>query len=283
MSYNAGVEKLDHLLLGSCSFTAEGWEKTFYPPGLKKSAYLGFYSEQFRSVEVDSTFYRIPSVKTVQGWFAQTPQDFTFASKVPQSITHEACLVDCDGELKAFVSAMSLLEHKLGPMLFQFPYFNKKVFPRPEEFFGRLRKFLPKLPEGFQFALEIRNKAWVRPELLDILREHAVAFTLIDHPWMARPSELMREGDVVTSSFVYVRLLGDRYAIEEVTETWDKTVIDRSRELAEWSAVVDALLSRGLKVYTYVNNHFAGHSPETMRQFLEMLRERQRKSRRSSE
>jgi uncharacterized protein YecE (DUF72 family) len=84
---------------------------------------------------------------------------------------------------------------------------------------------------------------------------------------------------VATTDFVYVRLLGDRYAIEEVTKTWDKAVVDRSRELAEWSAVVDALLSRGLKVYTYVNNHFAGHSPETMRQFLEMLRGRQKKVR----
>ena len=134
-----------------------------------------------------------------------------------------------------------------------------------------------KLPEGFQFALEIRNKAWVGPELLDLLREHKVAFTLIDHPWMARPTELIRKVDVVTSDFVYVRMLGDRYAIEEVTKTWDKTVVDRSRELEEWSGVVDALLSRGLKVYTYVNNHFAGHSPETIRQFLEMLRERQKR------
>ena len=270
------VENLDHLLLGSCSFTAEGWEKTFYPPGLKKTGYLGFYAGEFKSVEVDATFYRIPSDKTVRGWYETTPEDFTFACKVPQSITHEACLVDCEGQLIAFVNVMSLLQHKLGPILLQFPYFNKKVFPRPQEFFDRLRNFLPTLPEGFRFALEIRNKAWVGPELLNLLREHRVAFTLIDHPWMARPVELMKKGDVITSDFAYVRLLGDRYAIEEVTKTWDKTVVDRSRELAEWTAVVDMLLSRGLKVYTYVNNHFAGHSPETMRQFLEMLRERQK-------
>jgi uncharacterized protein YecE (DUF72 family) len=266
-------------LLGSCSFTAEGWEKTFYPPGLKKAAYLGYYAEQFKSVEVDSTFYRIPSEKTVRGWYETTPEEFTFACKVPQSITHEACLVDCEGQLNAFVNAISLLQHKLGPMLFQFPYFNKKVFPRPQEFLDRLQAFLRQLPEGFQFAVEIRNKAWVSPELLDLLREHTVAFTLIDHPWMARPGELMKKDDVVTADFVYVRMLGDRYAIEELTQTWEKTVVDRGRELAEWAAVVDALLSRGLKVYTYVNNHFAGHSPETMKQFLEMLRERQEKVR----
>jgi uncharacterized protein YecE (DUF72 family) len=140
------VEELDHLLLGSCSFTAEGWEKSFYPPGLKKTGYLGFYAEQFNSVEVDATFYRIPSEKTVRGWYEQTPENFVFACKVPQSITHESCLIDCDDQLRAFVNVMSGLQQKLGPMLFQFPYFNKKVFARPAEFLQRLRAFLPKLP-----------------------------------------------------------------------------------------------------------------------------------------
>jgi uncharacterized protein YecE (DUF72 family) len=271
------VDKLDNLLLGSCSFTAGGWEKTFYPPGLKKSAYLGFYAGQFGTVEVDATFYGIPSEKTVRGWYEQTPDRFTFACKVPQSITHESGLVDCDDQLMGFLNVMSLLEHKLGPMLLQFPYFNKKVFPRPQEFLERLCAFLPKLPQEFRFAVEIRNKDWVGPELLDLLRKHNVAFTLIDHPWMARPSELLRNGDVVTSNFAYVRLLGDRYAIEEITKTWDTTVVDRGPELAEWSGVVDSLLSRDVKVYAYVNNHFAGHSPETMRQFLEILRQRQKR------
>jgi uncharacterized protein YecE (DUF72 family) len=271
------VDKLDNLLLGSCSFTAGGWEKTFYPPGLKKSGYLGFYAGQFGTVEVDATFYGIPSEKTVRGWYEQTPDRFTFACKVPQSITHESGLVDCDDQLMGFLNVMSLLEHKLGPMLLQFPYFNKKVFPRPQEFLERLCAFLPKLPQEFRFAVEIRNKDWVGPELLDLLRKHNVAFTLIDHPWMARPSELLRNGDVVTSNFAYVRLLGDRYAIEEITKTWDTTVVDRGPELAEWSGVVDSLLSRDVKVYTYVNNHFAGHSPETMRQFLEILRQRQKR------
>lgn len=279
VAYNAEVEELDHLVLGSCSFTAGGWEKTFYPPGLKRTGYLGFYAAEFKSVEVDATYYGSPSEKTVRSWYEQTPGDFVFACKVPQSITHESCLVDCDDQFREFVDVMSLLKQKLGPMLFQFPYFNQKVFPGPERFLDRLRAFLPKLPKEFQFALEIRNKAWVGPELLGLLREHNVAFTLIDHPWMSRPSELIGHADILTSNFAYVRLLGDRQAIEGVTKTWDKTVVDRQRELLEWSAVVDTLLSRDVKVYTYVNNHFAGHSPETMRQFLEMLRQRQRQMR----
>lgn len=200
-----------------------------------------------------------------------------FACKVPQSITHEACLVDCDDQFDEFVKVMAGLQHKLGPMLLQFPYYNRKASVGSAEFLNRLRTFLPKLPRDLRFAVEVRNKECVGSELLDLLRKYKVAFTLIDHPWMSRPSELMRHGDIVTSDFVYVRLLGDRYAIEELTKTWDKTVVDRSSELLEWSAVVDRLLTRELKVYTYVNNHFAGHSPETLRQFLEMLRGRQQK------
>ena len=92
---------------------------------------------------------------------------------------------------------------------------------------------------------------------------------------MPRPSELMRNGEMLTSDFVYIRLLGDRFAIEELTKTWDRTVVDRGLELMEWSAVVDQLLAKDVKVYTYVNNHFAGHSPDTLRQFLELLRRRQ--------
>jgi uncharacterized protein YecE (DUF72 family) len=277
VAYNAMVERLDHLLMGSCSFTAQGWEKSFYPPGLKKPAYLGFYAEQFNTVEVDATFYGVPSEETVRRWYEQTPEDFVFACKVPQSITHEACLVDCDDQFDEFVKVMAGLQHKLGPMLLQFPYYNRKASVGSAEFLNRLRTFLPKLPRDLRFAVEVRNKEWVGSELLDLLRKYKVAFTLIDHPWMSRPSELMRHGDIVTSDFVYVRLLGDRYAIEELTKTWDKTVVDRSSELLEWSAVVDRLLTRELKVYTYVNNHFAGHSPETLRQFLEMLRGRQQK------
>ncbi len=281
VTYNAGVEKLDQLLLGSCSFTAEGWETSFYPPGLKKTAYLGFYAGQFNSVEVDATFYGVPSEKTVRGWYEQTPEQFVFTCKVPQSITHDAFLVDCEEQFREFLSVMSGLRHKLGPMLFQFPYYNRKSPVRLTDFVSRLRAFLPKLPADFRFALEIRNKDWVGPELLDLLRKHKVAFALIDHPYMSRPSELVRNGDIVTSDFIYIRLLGDRYAIEDLTKTWDKTVVDRSRELMEWSEVVERLLAKDMKVYTYVNNHFAGHSPETLRQFLELLRRRQQQSLRS--
>jgi len=128
--------------LGTSAFTAAGWEGSFYPAGMKPADYLTYYATKFDTVEVDSTFYRTPSAATVRGWYAKTPKDFIFALKVPQEITHEKVLHDCDAEFKAFLSAADLLGEKLGPVLFQFGYFNQKAFPSLDEFLARLLPFL---------------------------------------------------------------------------------------------------------------------------------------------
>jgi len=135
------------------------------------------------------------------------------------------------------------------------------------EFHDRLARFLPSLPGGFRFALEIRNKTWLRPALLDALRARDVALALIDHPWMPRIDRLLEDLDPVTSGFVYVRWLGDRRGIEERTKRWDRTIVDRSREMRLWVPAVRSLLGRGLDVFGYFNNHFAGHAPDSIALF----------------
>src|SRR5882762_8620333 len=110
------------LYLGTSAFTANGWAGSFYPKGMKPAQYLSHYAETFRTVEVDSTFYGTPSVSTVTGWYEKTPPDFVFAAKVPQIITHEKVLKDCDQEFDEFVTRMDLLQEKLGPLVFQFPH-----------------------------------------------------------------------------------------------------------------------------------------------------------------
>ena len=112
------------LYIGTSAFTAAGWEGSFYPEGTRPADFLRYYAQHFNSVEIDSTFYRIPSEATVQGWAKKTPEGFMFAAKVPQVITHEKVLVDCDAEFKQFVEVMDILSEKLGPLLLQFGYFN---------------------------------------------------------------------------------------------------------------------------------------------------------------
>lgn len=257
--------------LGTSSFTAKGWEETFYPPGMKPADFLDFYSREFNTVEVDSTFYRTPSAATVKRWYTQTPPEFLFALKVVQSVTHEKVLVGCGEELREFLDTAALLREKLGPLLFQFPYFNKQAFPSGAAFLDRLEPFLQKLPEGFRYAVEIRNKQWLVPRLADILRNKGAALALIDHPWMPRPAEVFQRVDPFTANFTYIRFLGDRKAIEEKTETWDKVIVPRGKELAEWVPVVRRAHQRRIQIFAYANNHYAGHAPATLREFAKML------------
>src|SRR5277367_487879 len=142
------------LRTGTSAFTAQGWDGTFYPKGIAARDYLSYYATQFDAVELDNTFYRTPAVSTVKGWYAKTPPGFLFAAKVPQVITHEKALVDCDEDFRVFLRTMDCLGEKLGPLLLQFGYFNKKVFPGVNEFLARLVPFLKKIPKEYRFALE---------------------------------------------------------------------------------------------------------------------------------
>jgi uncharacterized protein YecE (DUF72 family) len=137
---------MTELRIGTSAFTAAGWEHAFYSAGMKAADYLTYYATKFNTVEVDATFYRTPSVATVNGWERKTPTRFRLAAKVPQTITHEKVLQDCDEDVKHFLETMDLTGDKLGPLLFQFGYFNKSVFKSGTEFLARLAPFLKKLP-----------------------------------------------------------------------------------------------------------------------------------------
>ena len=261
---------MDDLRIGTSAFTAAGWESAFYPAGMKPAEYLSYYATKFDTVEVDSTFYRTPSVATVSGWERKTPAGFILTAKVPQIITHEKVLQDCDDDLKHFLETMDLMGDKLGPLLFQFGYFNKMAFKSGKEFLARLEAFLRKLPKGYRFAVEIRDKQWLNAEFFDLLRAHKVAYALIDQAWMPRVNEIFEKFDPVTADFAYVRLLGDRKGIEQKTKVWDKVIVDRSGELMNWVNVCQRTVRRGISTYVYVNNHYAGFAPATVEQFQKL-------------
>jgi uncharacterized protein YecE (DUF72 family) len=260
------------LYIGTSAFTGAGWEGTFYPPGMKPADYLSFYATRFNSVEIDSTFYRAPSKSTVQGWERKTPPGFVFAAKIPSSITHEKVLVDCEAEFKEFVKTMDLLGNKLGPLLLQFGYFNKKAFVGINDFLARLKPFLKTLPKDHKFAVEIRNKNWLVPQFVETLRERGVALALIDQSWMPRPAEWFEKFDPITANFTYVRWLGDRKGIEAQTKVWDKIIVDRRAELSEWAEILRKVHKRKIQIFAYANNHYAGFGPGTVEMFQDLWR-----------
>jgi uncharacterized protein YecE (DUF72 family) len=266
------------LLLGTSAFTAAGWESSFYPSGMKPRDYLSYYASQFKTVEVDSTFYGTPSVSTVTSWHQKTPPDFIFAAKVPQVVTHEKILVDCEGEFDEFVARMRLLNEKLGPLLLQFPRFSKYEI-QADEFSRRLRFFLNRVKDlpTCRFVVEIRNRAWLDKRFTDLLRECNVALALTDTSFIPRPWEMKEKFDLVTTDFVYVRWLGNRNGIEELTKTWDKTVVDRTEELRNWVEIFKSMVAnkKVLKLFAFANNHYSGNGPATVKQFWDLWKKKQ--------
>ncbi len=261
---------LPGILLGTSAFTANGWEGSFYPRGMKPTEYLSYYATQFATVEVDSTFYGCPNK-----WAARTPEDFIFSVKVPQVITHEKALVNCDSELEEFVKTMDILGPKLGPMVFQFPFFDRWNFPKQDHFLAVLAPFLKKLPADHKFAIEIRNKTWLDARLADVLREYNVALALTDTSFVPKPWEMKEKFDLITADFTYVRWLGDRKAIEEQTKIWDKTIIDRQADLRNWVDLLRGLVTdkRIRKILAYMNNHYSGHAPAGIKLFFDLWNE----------
>jgi uncharacterized protein YecE (DUF72 family) len=150
----------------------------------------------------------------------------------------------------------------------QFPFFDRGVFKTQNDFLNRLITFLRRLPQDFKFAVEIRNNEWLDAHFAGVLRDFGVALVLQDQSRMPGIREL--KFDPITADWTCIRWLGDRKGIERITTTFDKTVIDRTKELSSWVDVCYETMRRGVKVFGYANNHYAGYAPATIRQFRDL-------------
>ena len=261
------------LRLGTSSWSCKDWVGTFYPVGTQPRDFIGVYAQRVNTVEVDSTFYGTPAVRTVENWRDQTPETFTFSVKAPQTITHEKCMQDCGRDVATFLNTMQVLGPRLGPVLFQFPYFAKKHGMTCDVFCDRLEAFVKELPaDEVRFAVEVRNKTWLQPRLFDILRRRHIALAFIDHPWMPPPQVAMTMPGAVTGPFVYIRWLGDRHGIEKITTTWNATIVDRREDLARWISPIQALLDKQAPVFGYFNNHYSGYAPDNLAMMRDLMR-----------
>ena len=236
-----------NLHLGTSGWSYKDWAGPFYPRGTKPRDYLETYATHFNSVELDSSFYGVPRTDYVKRWREVTPEKFVFSAKFPKAITHEKVLRDCEREVAEFLRVMDLLDEKLGVLLLQFEYGFK-----PDQF-EALDTFLASLPDGYRFAVEVRNRKWLEDRFFEMLRQHGVALTLVDHPWVPKLREL-------TADFTYIRWLGDRKKVEE---PFDLVRVDRSSDVRLWTEVIRDFIVQDVTTFGYVNNHYSGHSPET--------------------
>jgi uncharacterized protein YecE (DUF72 family) len=234
------------------------WAGVFYPAKAASRDYIGLYSRNFDTVEIDSTFYGTPREAQVKQWRAHTPDQFVFCPKVPRQITHDLRLVGVSEMLAGFVRVMGLLGPKRGPMLLQMP----PDFTRAE--MGALEAFLPSLAElgdeTARFAIEFRHRSWLGADVSDLLRLHNIALASTDYVIMPRRYEL-------TTDFVYLRLIGRHGAYPKN----DKLYGDRSVDLQRWAEVLLKSRERYKAAYVLVNNEYEGYAPETAVRLKQIL------------
>lgn len=254
------------VLLGTQGWNYPDWAGSFYPQGTRPADFLSVYARAFGAVEVDSTFYAVPAVETVRGWARRTPDGFVFALKLPQEVTHVRRLRDAADVVEDFSERARLLGPKLGPVLVQMgPDFLPREWPA-------LERFVPTLPPDLRFAVELRSDRWMERPVLrrvwSLLREHGVALALSDGRWIPRDT-VLRLAEHPTADFHYLRWMGPDRAITRFSHV----VHDRGAELAAWAGVIRPVTERAVDVFGFVNNHFAGHSPDSVRQLQRLLGE----------
>ncbi len=216
------------LRIGTSGFQYDHWKGEFYPPGLPKKEWFRYYADHFDTVEINSTFYNLPSGKTFKAWHDRVPEGFRYSLKFSRYGSHMKCLKDPEQTVGKFMERAELLKTYLGPVLVQL---------RPDWDFNpeRLESFLQKTPGRVRWAVEFRDSRWFRDETWDILRRHNAAICIHDmiedHP---------RE---VTADWVYLRFHGDHYRGSYTGE-----------ELGKAANEIKQYLTRPLDVYAYFNN-----------------------------
>lgn len=245
--------------LGTQGWSYKSWDGVFYPQGTPPGSYLAHYATQFKTIEIDSSFYGTPRASFLAKWDRDTPADFRFAAKFPKLITHEKMLVDAQQDAQYFLSAMSALGEKLGPLCLQFSYEFK-----PESR-TLLDEFLAALPTEFRYAVEVRNRGWLKDWFFDLLKKHRAALVLVDRVYMPKLEE-------VTTDFTYIRWLGNRKDVPD--DEYTHVRIHRDKELDEWADVIQQLNERDVQVWGFANNHYMGHSPATLREIQQRLQAR---------
>jgi len=224
------------------------WRGLYYPEGLSKPKWLQFYAKQFTTVELNNSFYHLPSEKAFTTWRESTPDDFVFAVKVSRFITHIKRLRNLGSAVENFLSRAVFLKKKLGPFLYQLPP-NMK---RNDEL---LQNFLSSLPQNYQHVVEFRHESWIGDAVFDILRRYNVGLCVFDMPDFSCPL-------VATSDFAYVRFHGSEGLY------WS---CYSDEELSQWAQKI-AQLGQNIKdIYIYFNNDaeaFAVKNAITLRNLL---------------
>ncbi len=237
--------------IGCSGWSYKDWVGSFYPKDLSPSDYLVFYSRVFDCVEIDSSFYRIPLPGMVDSWKKSTPENFLFSPKLTKKITHENKLENYLAPLERFYEVMARFGEKIGPILVQLPPSIKAKTHR-----SLLEDFLSELDvRRFRHAIEFRHRSWFETGTYKLLEKYGVALCWSQNQYLSTPNE-------VTSSFVYLRMVGER----DITD-FSKIQKDRHEEMKAWLGKLSEKGSLYDEAFIFFNNHFAGFGPASVNEF----------------
>jgi len=237
------------VLVGTSGYVYDHWRHRFYPEKLSKAKWLEFYASHFNTVELNNTFYRLPSEAAFANWRDSSPDNFVFAVKVSRFITHIKRLKDAEEPVETFLSRAKNLGTKLGPLLYQLP-------PNMHRNDDRLESFLSGLPSGMEHVVEFRHQSWLEDEVFEILHKHNVGLCVFDMPDISCPL-------VATADFAYIRFHGSTGLY------WSCYSDD---ELSRWARKLVDLVASLRAVYIYFNNDaeaFAVKNAMTLRGYLQ--------------
>jgi len=230
------------------------WKDQFYSTDIKPENFLHEYSKHFDTVEVNNTFYRVPTTSTIKNWDEQTKPGFLFSIKAPKKITHGKLAQDNSNYLDFFFSTISNLGPKIGPILFQFPpHFKLSKF-------AELKDLISILPKKFRYAFEVRNKNWFTDKFFNFLHEKKIALVLGDGYWI---------GDInsITTDFTYFRWEGNRKQIKGTLGIVEK---DRAQDIRKLGKRIQTF-SEKIKIFSYFSKYYSGFPPTDAKQLLDYL------------
>lgn len=245
--------------LGCSGWSYDGWKGPFYPQDLDNRYWLSYYSKIFDFVEIDSTFYRIPSKFMVNNWNNRTPDNFRFAVKFPKVITHDKRLKDVGKDIEQFYDAMESLYDKILVFLIQLPPSLQIA-----EGLDLIKNLQYQLDPSFRYAIEVRHHSWFNELFYNVLKERNYSIVWSQQDILITPP-------ILTTDFVYLRLIGDRSINER---DFGKINKDRTKEMEIWSKIladVDRKVNDIKMAIIAANNHYAGFGPMTAKLFADMM------------
>ncbi len=237
------------LRIGTSGWHYKHWRGSVYPAELPPAEMLAWYAQHFSTVEINNTFYRLPTEDALLRWRQIAPSGFTFSVKASRFITHLKRLREPHDPIELFFSRVELLGDRLGPILFQLP-------PSWPLNFERLEQFLPALPAKHRYAFEFRDQSWYTPETYSLLGRHNVAMCLHDWRGMPWPGEL-------TADFAYIRLHGPSGTYQGnytpgLLRSWANRIQQWQNQLAD--------------IFVYFNNDQGGYAIKNAKSLEQLLR-----------